>query len=85
MQSGKEFLRLVDKVITKHPEAFEAMLEFERTKKLTRPSYKQIVNFTLDRKTVAKLREYSKVNNKKMSNIIEEFIEKELKNASEIN
>jgi len=79
MQSGKELIKLVDKVIEEHPEAFEAMLEFERTKRLPRPSYKERVNFTLDRNLIKKLREYSKQKNQKMSNIIEESIKEKLK------
>lgn len=52
MPSGKRFVKLVDKIIKEHPEAFEAMLEFERTKKLPRPQYKERVNFTLDKDLV---------------------------------
>lgn len=47
--SGKEFVKLASKVIEEHLEAFEAVLEFERTKKIPRPSYKERINFTLDR------------------------------------
>ncbi len=74
MASDKKFISFVDKVIEKHPEAFEAMLEFERTKKLPRPSYKERVNFTLDRNLIKNLREYSRQKNQKMSNLIEELI-----------
>ncbi len=79
MLSGKEFVKLARKIIKEHPEAFEAMLEFERTKKLPRPNYKERVNFTLDRNIIKKLREYSRQKNQKMSNIIEEALEEKIK------
>lgn len=78
MVADKKFISFVDKVIEKHPEAFEAMLEFERTKKLPRPSYKERVNFTLDRNLIKNLREYSRKKNQKMSNLIEELIREKL-------
>ena len=80
MLSGKELIKLVDKAIEEHPEAFEAMLEFERTKKLPRPSHKERLNFTLDRNLIMKFREYTKKKNQKMSNVIEELIKEKLNN-----
>lgn len=74
MLSGKELIKYVDIAIKKHPEAFEAMLEFERTKKLPRPKYKERINFTLDKNLVRQFRIYAKSRNQKMSNIVEELI-----------
>ncbi len=82
MLSGKEFVKLAKEAIREHPEAFEAMLEFERTKKLPRLQYKERVNFTLDRSLIKKLREYAKEKNQKMSNIIEELLGKSLKDKT---
>ncbi len=78
MLSGKRLIELADKAIKEHPEAFEAMLEFERTKKLPRPQTKERVNFTLDRNLIRRLREHSRKKNQKMSNLIEELIKEKL-------
>ncbi len=78
MPSGKELIELVDKAIEKYPEAFEAMLEFERTKKLPRPQTKERINFTVDRKLIIKLREYAVRKNQKMSSIVEGLLQEKL-------
>mgnify|MGYP001600796263 CR=1 FL=1 len=78
MQSGKEFLKLAREAIEEHPEAFEAMLEFERTKKLPKPQNKERLNFTLNRNIIKKLRKYAKEQNQKLSNIVEKLIEEKL-------
>ena len=79
MLLGKELVKLAKEAIREHPEAFEAMLEFERTKKLPRLQCKERVNFTLDRNLIKQLREYAREKNKKMSNIIEELLRKSIK------
>lgn len=78
MVSGKEFVKIAKKIIAQHPEAFEAMLEFERTGKLPRPQYKERVNFTLDRNLIRELREYVREKNQKMSNLIEELLREKI-------
>jgi len=78
MLSGNEFAKLADKVIEKHPEAFEAMLEFERTKKLPRLQYKERVNFTIDFDLFKKFRNYCRTKGVKMSNEIEKLIRKDI-------
>ena len=79
MLRGKKLIKLVDMVVKKHPEAFEAMLEFERTRKLPRPSYKERVNFTLNKNLIKDFRKYTKTKNQKMSNLLEDLIREKLK------
>ena len=80
MLAGKEFVKLSEKIIKENPEAFEALLEFERTKKLPRLKYKKLVNFTIDSDILKKFRLYCKEHNTKMStkteSLIEEFIKR---------
>ena len=80
MLAGKEFVKLSEKIIKENPEAFEALLEFERSKKLPRLKYKKRVNFTIDSDILKKFRLYCKEHNIKMStkteSLIEEFIKR---------
>lgn len=79
MLSGKEFVKLSEKIIKGNPEAFEALLEFERTKKLPRLNYKERVNFTIDSKLLKKFRLHCKKHNLKMSTKIESLIDESIK------
>jgi len=78
MLSGNEFVKLADKVIEKHPEAFEAMMEFERTKKLPKLKYKERVNFTIDSDLFKKFRRYCEEKGMKMSNEVEKLIKEDI-------
>ncbi len=72
-------IRIAKKIIKENPEYFEALVEFEKTKKLPRLSYKKRANFTLDSKLLKYFRNYCKENRLNMSNIIEKHIKEELK------
>ncbi len=78
MLSGKELVRLSKKAIKEHPEAFEALLEFERTGKLPKPNYKVRANFTIDAKLLREFRQYCKRKGMKMSAVLERYIAEEL-------
>ncbi len=80
MASGKELVKLAKESIKEHPEAFEALMEFERTGKLPKPNYKVRANFTIDAKLLRKFREYCRQKGMKMSAILGKHIEEELKN-----
>ena len=80
MLSGKEFLKLADQIIAKYPEAFSALEEYDRTRRLPKLKYKKRVNFTLDSELFRKFRVYCEEKGIKMSTFIERIIMKELKN-----
>lgn len=82
MLSGKELVGYTEKAIKEHPELFEALLEFERTKKLPRLKYKIRANFTIDSELLKQFREYCRKKGMKMSTKIEQFIEETLKEAA---
>ncbi len=81
MLSGKELVKAAKEAIKEHPEAFEALLEFERTGKLPKVDYKTRANFTIDARLLRKFREYCRSRGMKMSSIIEKHIEEEFKKA----
>ncbi len=64
--------------IEQHPEAFEALLEFERTGKLPKPNPKERANFTIDAKLLRHYRAYCKEHGLNMSARIEKYIKGEL-------
>mgnify|MGYP001616425515 CR=1 FL=1 len=66
------------KIIKRNPEYFEALVDFEKTGKLPKFTYKQRINFTIDETLLREFRIYCEKNNIKMSNKIEELIRKEL-------
>ena len=80
MLSGKELVKLAREAIKEHPEAFEALLEFERTGRLPKTVYKTRANFTLDVNLLRKFRIYCKKKGMKMSSVLQKYIEQELKN-----
>lgn len=78
MPSGKKFVEMAKDAVRKHPEAFEALMEFERTGKLPKAEYKTRADFTIDAKLLRNFREYCKKNGMKMSAVLENYIKKEL-------
>ena len=65
-------------VIREHPEAFEALLEYERTKKLPKLSYKERANFTIDSTLLRKFRAYCKEKGLNMSRLVEKHLKEEM-------
>ena len=78
MQSDR-ILKNIRRIIKEHPEYFEALVEFERTKKLPKFSYKKRVNFTIDEDLFRKFREYCKNQGCKMSTFLEKIIHEKIK------
>lgn len=78
MLSDKIVIR-AKKIIRENPEYFEALVEFEKTKKLPRLNYKKRANFTFDAKLLKEFREYCRERRLNMSNILEKHIKEELK------
>jgi len=69
---------LIKKVIREHPDVFDALLEYERTKKLPRLSYRERANFTIDSTLLRKFRGHCRRNSLNMSRVIERHIKEEL-------
>ena len=75
---SKKVIEISRKLTREHPEYFEALLEFERTKKLPKLSYKERANFTLDADMLREFRTYCQKKGYKMSNVLEKLINKEI-------
>jgi len=81
MLQGKKIVERAKKIIKENPEYFEALVEFERTKKLPKLKYKKRVNFTIDADLVRKFRNYCREKGYNMSAKIEKYINEELNNS----
>lgn len=78
MPSSKFLLR-AKKIIKENPRMFDALIEFERTKKLPKLVYRERINITIDENLLREFKRYCKENNYNMSRLIESYIKKELK------
>ena len=75
---SSEIVEMAKKAARENPEAFEALLEFERTGKLRKLKYKERVNFTIDTEIMRKFRSYCKRKGFKMSTLLENLIMKNI-------
>lgn len=78
MLSGKELEKKADKALLMYSEVFDALEEYDRTKRLKKINYKTRVNFTIDSNVVREFRSYCQKKGIKMSSKVEDFIRKEL-------
>ena len=69
----------INKTIQEDKPYIDALLEYERTGKLKKVSYKERLDITLDEGVLKALKSYCKERNIKVSNLIEQLIKKELK------
>lgn len=77
MQSS-DFLAAARRSIRKYPEVFEALLEFERTKKLPKMNRKERANFTIDRKILQEFRSNCSKTGRNMSKVVEQKLLEEI-------
>ncbi len=66
------------KAIKKHPAVFEALAEYDRTRKLPRTVYKERATFTIDANILRMFRAYAKEQGMDMSKIVERQIKQVL-------
>ena len=78
MLSGKKLLKNVDLAIAKYPGLFDALEEYDKTRRLKKINYKERANFTIDSNILKRFRKYCQIHGMKMSAKIEQYIRKEL-------
>ena len=77
--SSSEFLLRAKKIIKENPRMFDALLEFERTKKLPKLAYRERINLTIDENLLREFKKYCKEQGYNMSRLVEKYIKQELK------
>ena len=65
--SSSEFVRTAKRLIRENPDIYEALLEFERTRKMPRLKRKKRANFTIDADLLREFRKLSAKRGVKMS------------------
>lgn len=77
--SSNKFLETARRIIRERPEIFEALLEFERTKRLPKTMYRERINLTIDHNLLQKFKRFCQENSLNMSRIVEKHMKEELK------
>ena len=79
MQYGKKIVKNAKRIIKENPEYFNALIEFENTRKLPKLKYKKRINFTIDEDTIRKFRVFCEKKGYKMSSRVEHLIKGDVK------
>lgn len=74
IMDDKKFIETANKIIKNNPEVLEALMEFERKKKLPKLSKKKRVNFTIDTDLMRKFQAYAVKHHTVMSKLVEKKI-----------
>ena len=82
MLSDKGLIETTERLLRERPEIFDALLEFERIKRVPKFTYKKRVNFTIDSEIFRKFQSYCENKGIKMSTKIEELVRNEIKKNS---
>ncbi|HLD87212.1 MAG TPA: hypothetical protein VJB12_04040 [Candidatus Nanoarchaeia archaeon] len=69
MPSENKFLETADRILREKPQMFEALMEYERTKRIRT---KQRLNFTVDRDIASKFKKFCKDRGYNMSAKVEQ-------------
>lgn len=69
--------------IQKYPEIFSALEEFERTKKISKFTYRKRIDITVNEHVVREFRAQCEKQGATMSRKIEEFMKREIKNRKD--
>ena len=65
--------------IKKHPRLFEALAEYDQTRKLPKTVYRERLNITVNNEVLKRFKQYARVNGLNMSRVIEKHIKEELR------
>lgn len=73
-----KFLERAKRVIREHRRVFEALEEYDRTRKMPRTVYRERINLTINGDLLKRFRRHSQEKGLNMSRVIESYIKKEL-------
>lgn len=78
MLSDKELIKFTDKLLREQPEIFESLLEFERTGRVPKFTYKRRYNFTINPALFNKFKNFCEKKGIKMSTRIEQHLKEDV-------
>ncbi|PIN79500.1 hypothetical protein COV16_03880 [Candidatus Woesearchaeota archaeon CG10_big_fil_rev_8_21_14_0_10_34_8] len=77
-----KFIRTFRKIHKEYIEVFNALEEYDRTRRLRKITYKERANFTIDAKTLKKFRTYCNEQGYNMSRLLENFMKSKIEHKS---
>ena len=75
-QYSKKFLETADRILREKPEMFEALMEYERTKRIRT---KERLNFTIDRSLASQFKKFCREHAYNMSAKVEQAMREMMK------
>jgi len=77
-----KFLQTFRKIHKDHPEVFDALEEYDKTRRLRKISYKERANFTIDARTLRGFRTYCLNNGFNMSKLLENWMKEKIQSKA---
>ena len=78
MSSNKRLVEYAFEAIKRNPQVFDALAEYDRTRKLPKTNYRERINLTIDGNLLRKFKAYAQEKGLNMSRVIEKHIKEEL-------
>ena len=78
MSSNKRLVEYAFEAIKRNPQVFDALAEYDRTRKLPKTNYRERINLTIDGNLLRKFRKHAQEKGLNMSRVIEKHIKEEL-------
>jgi len=75
----RKFLRQALKIIKENPRVFEALAEYDRTRRLPKTVYRERINLTIDANILKKFRRHAREKGLNMSRVMEKYMLEELR------
>lgn len=73
-----EFIQTLKRIVAENPSMFEALEEYDRTRRLRKISYKTRANFTINSETLRRFRAYCEQHGYNMSRLVEKHLMEEV-------
>mgnify|MGYP001609678842 CR=1 FL=1 len=74
----RKFLQYALNTIREHPQVFEALEEYDRTRKLRKTVYRERINLTIDGDLLRKFKRHAQERGLNMSRVVEKHIKAEM-------
>ncbi len=74
-----KFLKQALKIIKEKPQVFEALAEYDQTRKLPKTVYRERINLTIDAHILKRFKRYAHEKGLNMSRVIEKYMLEEMR------
>ncbi len=73
-----KFVHYALNAIQQHPQVFEALAEYDRTRKLPKTVYRERINVTINTDILRQFKHYARQKGLNVSRLVEEYFKQEL-------